>query len=109
MNRRGGWPTSLAYSVEALAALALAEGSPAVAARALAAAEAARGSAALPHTPALPPVIAQLVERSRAQLGEGAFEAAWAAGRGEDLPTALERALRDLGDGSLPTGSREGG
>ncbi len=51
----------------------------------------------MPLTPALPPVIGRLVERSRAELGDAAFASVWEEGRGEELPDALERALADLG------------
>ena len=46
VNRRTGQPTSIAYSLEGLAGLGLAEGRPDVAARALAASAAARGRSA---------------------------------------------------------------
>ena len=62
----GGHPTGIAYSLEGLAAVALADGRPAVAARALAAAAAARrDSVASPLWPVLTPLVDDLTLRSR--------------------------------------------
>jgi predicted ATPase/class 3 adenylate cyclase len=94
VNRQAGLPTNIAYSLEGMAALALAEARPAVAARSLAAATAARGRTALPLTPTLPPLIEQLVARSRAMLGEEEFEHAWAEGQSLSLVEALDRTLQ---------------
>ena len=98
VNRRGGRPTSLAYSLEGPAALALAEDRPAAAARYLAAAAAARGTKALPLAPALPPLVDQLVRRAREVLGDEAFDRAAADGRRWSLPAALDRALEELSE-----------
>jgi hypothetical protein len=92
INRRTGLPTNLAYSLEGTAGLALAEDRPDVAARALGAAAAARGRIALPLTPTLPPLIEQLVAKSRALLGD-AFEDVWAEGQALSLVEALDRTL----------------
>jgi hypothetical protein len=95
-NLRAGQQTSLAYSLEGLAAVALAEGRCAVAASTLAAADEARGRSALPLTPGLPPLVRALVGRCRELLGEDAFERTWAEGRRWSLRQALELALHDL-------------
>jgi hypothetical protein len=96
-NRRAGQQTSTAYSLEALAALALAEGRADVAARTLAAAAAARGQTARPLTPALPPLVGDLVVHGRALLG-GAFDDLWAEGRRWPVAHALVRALQDMAE-----------
>jgi hypothetical protein len=93
VNRRSGQSTSIAYSLEGLAGLALAEGRPEVAARAFAAAGAARGRSALPLTPALPPLIDAMVDSCRQALGEPAFSAATAEGASWSLLDALQRTL----------------
>lgn len=102
VNRRAGEPTSMAYSLEGLAAVALAEGRPSVAAYSLGAATAARDHNALPLTPALPPLVDQLIVRAREQLKEDAFVLATADGRGCSLHEALDRALQEL---SQPAGT----
>jgi hypothetical protein len=99
-NLRAGQQTSLAYSLEGLAAVALAEGRCAVAARTLAAADEARRRSALPLAPGLPPLVQRLVGRCRELLGEDVFERTWAEGRRWSLRQALELALQDL---SAPT------
>ena len=71
-NRRGGHPTGIAYSLEGLAAVALADRRPAVAARALAAASAARRDVASPLWPVLTPLVDDLTARAREQLGADA-------------------------------------
>jgi predicted ATPase len=63
-NRRGGHPTGVAYSLEGLAAVALADGRPTVAARALAAAAAARRDIASPLWPVLTPLVDDLTARA---------------------------------------------
>jgi len=93
VNRRSGQPTAIAYSLEGLAGLALAEARPEVAARALAAAAAARGRSALPLTPALPPVIGRMVDRCRELLGEVGFDEATSEGSSWTLLDALRRTL----------------
>jgi len=95
-NLRTGQQTSMAYSLEGLAALALAEGRCAVAARTLAAADEARARSALPLTPGLPPLVRRLVLRCRELLGEDVFERTWEEGRRWSLRPALEVALQTL-------------
>ena len=92
INRRNGHPTGVAYSLEGLAAVALADGRPAAALRALAAAAAARSDVASPLWPVLTPVVADLTARAAAALGEHA-EAAAAEGRGAQLLQILGRTL----------------
>jgi predicted ATPase/class 3 adenylate cyclase len=95
-NLRAGQQTSMAYSLEGLAAVALAEGRCAVATRTLASADEGRGGSAVPLTPGLPPLVRALVGRCRELLGEEAFERAWGEGRRWSLRQALELALDDL-------------
>jgi hypothetical protein len=100
-NLRAGQQTSMAYSLEGLAAVALAEGRCAVAARTLASADEARQRSALPLTPGLPPLVQRLAVRCRELLGEEVFERTWAEGRRWSLQQALELSLHDL---SAPVG-----
>ncbi len=102
-NLRAGQQTSMAYSLEGLAAVALAEGRCSVAARTLASADEARGRSALPLTPGLPPLVRALVGRCRELLGEEAFERTWAEGRRWSLRQALELALNDLSAPPTPS------
>ncbi|MGY1620194.1 ATP-binding protein [Geodermatophilus sp. SYSU D00691] len=95
-NQRWGQTTAIAYSLEGLAAVALADGHPAVAARALAAAAAARRHIAAPLTPALPPLVADLAARSRSQLGDQAYDAACHEGGQWSPQHALERTLDEI-------------
>jgi predicted ATPase/class 3 adenylate cyclase len=95
-NLRAGQQTSLAYSLEGLAAVALAEGRCLVAARSLAAADEARGRSALPLTPGLPPLVRRLADRCRELLGDEVFDRTWAEGRRWSLRQALDLALQDL-------------
>jgi hypothetical protein len=97
-NRRSRHPTGIAYSLEGLAAVALADGRPAVAARALAAAEAARRDVASPLWPVLSSLVEDVAARSRAALGDDATEAAVAEGRESDLRQVLDRTLAVLSD-----------
>ncbi|HLM06667.1 MAG TPA: adenylate/guanylate cyclase domain-containing protein [Blastococcus sp.] len=92
----------ITYSLEALAALALADGHPAVAARALAAAAAARRIVDEPLGPALGPLGDDLTAQAHEQLGDQAFETASAEGRQWSLPQALDRTLEDLSDQDRP-------
>ncbi|MGY1619238.1 ATP-binding protein [Geodermatophilus sp. SYSU D00691] len=101
-NQRAGQQTSMAYSLEGLASLALAERRPAVAARSLAAAAAARGRNARLLTPALPPLIEQIVTRCRELLGQDAFELAWTEGERSTLHQALEQTLQELSEPAAP-------
>jgi hypothetical protein len=96
-NRRGGHPTGIAYSLEGLAAVALTDGQPAVAARALAAADAARRDVASPLWPVLTPLVDGLTARARNKLGDEAG-AAIAEGRESDLRHVLDRTLEELTD-----------
>jgi hypothetical protein len=96
-NRRGGHPTGIAYSLEGLAAVALTDGRPAVAARALAAADAARRDVASPLWPVLTPLVEGLTARARNKLGDEAG-AAIAEGRESDLRRVLDRTLEELTD-----------
>jgi len=96
-NRRGGHPSGIAYSLEGLAAVALTDGRPAVAARALAAADAARRDVASPLWPVLTPLVDGLTTRARDQLGDEAG-AAIAEGRESDLRHVLDRTLEELTD-----------
>ena len=97
-NRRSGHPTGIAYSLEGLAAVALADGRPAVAARALAAAAAARRDVASPLWPVLTPLVDDLTARAREPAGRRTAEAAVAEGRESDLRQVLDRTLTALAD-----------
>jgi hypothetical protein len=96
INRRRGRPSGIAYSLEGLGAVALAEDRPAVAARALAAAAAARHDLAPPLWPALTPLVDDVASRSRRSLGSQAADAAEAEGRQETIEQILDRTLQDL-------------
>ena len=93
-NRRGGQPSNTAYSLEGLAAVALTDGRPAVAARALAAA--AGVHLAAPLSAVLPLLVAPLAARARERLGDEAYEVACAEGRQWPLSDALEQTLAAL-------------
>jgi predicted ATPase/class 3 adenylate cyclase len=101
-NRRGGQPSGMAYSLEGLAALALADGRPGVTARSLAAAAAARQKANTPFWVTLQPLLSDLADRARNQLGDEAYEVACAEGRDWPALQALDRALGELADADLP-------
>jgi predicted ATPase/class 3 adenylate cyclase len=94
-NRRGGHPTGIAYSLEGLAAVALDDGRPAVAARALAAAAAARRDVASPLWPALTPLVDGLTARARNQSGDRA-QPAVAEDSELDLRQVLDRTLTEI-------------
>jgi hypothetical protein len=98
-NRRVGQPSSTAYSLEGLAALALAHGLPAVAARALAAAQPVHLVAQLSSV--LPLLVTPLAARAREELGDEAYDAASAEGRQWSLDLALDRTLRALSDAGV--------
>jgi hypothetical protein len=98
-NRRSGHPTGIAYSLEGLAAVALADGRPAVAARAVAAADAARHGVASPLWPVLCPLVDDLTARSRAALGSEAMATAVVEGRESDLGEVLGRTLAAVSEG----------
>ncbi|HEX2064417.1 MAG TPA: hypothetical protein VHE80_08345, partial [Acidimicrobiales bacterium] len=95
-NRRGGQRTSMAYSTDGLAAVALEAGQPAAAARALAAGAALREHLGYPPSPAFPPVLEALARRCRAELGDEDYEATVAEGRSWDVEDAIDRTLEVL-------------
>jgi hypothetical protein len=95
-NRRAFEPTSMVYSLEGLAAVAVAEGRPSLATRSLAAAAAARDHTAVPLPPTLAPLVDQLSVRAREQLGDDAFFEAAAEGRRCSVHDALHEALQEL-------------
>jgi hypothetical protein len=95
-NRRGGHPTGIAYSLEGLAAVALADGRPAVATRALAAAAAARRDVASPLWPVLTPLVDDLTARALDELGD--HTAAVAEGTESDLRQVLDLTLTEVAD-----------
>ncbi|TKJ28858.1 adenylate/guanylate cyclase domain-containing protein [Blastococcus sp. CCUG 61487] len=96
VNRRGGQPTGMAYSLDGLAALALAMGCATVAARALAAARATRERAGNPASAAFVPLLDDLTARARDHLGDRAYEAAAAEGGEWWVVEALDRTLDAL-------------
>jgi len=104
INRRGGQPTGMAYSLDGLAALALAQGRPVTTAQALGAARAAREGAGHPPSAAFVPLLDDLTSRARSQLGAAAFEEAAAEGRDWPAVEALDRLLDEL-SGPVPTGT----
>ncbi len=95
-NRRGGQRTSMAYSTDGLAAVALEIGQPAVAARALAAGATLREHLGYPPSPAFPPVLEAMARRCRAELGDDAYQAAVAEGSSWDVDDAIDRTLEAL-------------
>jgi predicted ATPase/class 3 adenylate cyclase len=99
-NRRGGQPTAIAYALEGLAAVALADGRPTVAAQALGAATAMREHLALPRPPALSPLLDDVADRARRQLGDDAYAAACAEARQWPSPEALDRTFEGLTHGN---------
>jgi predicted ATPase/class 3 adenylate cyclase len=95
-NQQAGDPSSMAFSLEGLAAVALADGLSDVAARALAAAAAARGKVAMAQFPTLAPVVEDLVRRTRELLGDQAYERAVAEGSEWSLRQALDQSMAEL-------------
>jgi hypothetical protein len=95
-NLAGGQPSSTAYSLDGLAALALADRRPDVAARALAAASALRQRIRHVLSPALRPLVDDLAAQAREQLGPAAYEAAVAEAGGWPVADALARTMQDL-------------
>ncbi|MGY1601688.1 ATP-binding protein [Geodermatophilus sp. SYSU D00815] len=91
--RHAGQRASTAHALEGLAALALADGHAAVAARALGAAASVRTAIGTPLSPALPLLLDDLAARAREQLGDEAYGAARAEGMTWSLQEALERTL----------------
>ena len=98
ISRRSGRPTAMAFALEGLAALAVAEDRPAVAVRSLAVAAAARGAQALPLQPPVAALVLELADRARVLLGVDASDREEAAARGWSLAHALDRALEDLAE-----------
>lgn len=92
-SQRSGQRSSMAYGLDGLAAAAVDMGHAEVAAKALAASEAARGS--LDRTPwaSFVPFIDEVAQAAGAQLGESAYDAARAEGARSDLGHALLEAL----------------
>jgi predicted ATPase/class 3 adenylate cyclase len=95
-NLRGGQPTSMSYSLEGLAAVALADRRPDVAAGALAAASAVRERIKHVLSPVLRPIVEELASRARGELGDRKYEAVSAAGRSWQAREAVERTLDEL-------------
>jgi predicted ATPase/class 3 adenylate cyclase len=106
LNRRGNQPASIASSLEGLAAVALADGRPAAAATALAAAKTARLTVGTPLTPALPPLMDRLAAGAREQLGDESYDRAWAEGCRLPLLEALDRTLDAVGEADARPGPR---
>ncbi|WP_448627677.1 ATP-binding protein [Geodermatophilus sp. URMC 64] len=104
--RRAGQIASTAHALEGLAALALADGRPEVAARALGASGAVRAYVGTPLSAALPLLLDDLTARAREQLGDEAYEAASTEGRQWPLSEALARTLEDLAPTNRPATSR---
>jgi hypothetical protein len=50
----------------------------------------------MPLTPALPPVVNQLMTRAREQLGDDVFAEAWSEGYRWPVLEALDRTLQEL-------------
>jgi tetratricopeptide (TPR) repeat protein len=100
--RRNGDPTSIVHALEGLAAVALAHGRPAVATRALAAVAGARQNTPTPLWPVISSLAADLAARSRAELGQEHYEAAWEEGHEWPLVPALNRTLDELADADTP-------
>jgi hypothetical protein len=96
VNRRSGRPTSVAYSLEGLAALALAEEQPALAVRNLTVAAVSRGSQALPLQPSVVPLVERLITRARELLGDEAFDREEVEAQRWSPPDALDRAVHEL-------------
>jgi predicted ATPase/class 3 adenylate cyclase len=96
INRRGGQPSGMAYSLDGLAAMSLTAGRPEVAARALAAARAVRERVGHPPSLAFMPLLEDLVAQARSALGDEAYEAAAAEGGQWSVFDALDRTLDEL-------------
>jgi len=103
VNRRDGQPTSIAFSLEGLAAVGLADGRPTVTAQALAVATAMRHHLALPRTPALAGLMDDLAARAREQLGSDVYDEAWTQAEGRPYLQALDRTLADLAEAEPST------
>jgi predicted ATPase/class 3 adenylate cyclase len=102
LNRRSRSPSTMVHGLEGLASVALIDGRPDVAARALAAAASARHDVATAVASALTPLIADVAARSREQLGDQTYNAACAEGRQWSLPHALDQTLAALADWTGP-------
>jgi hypothetical protein len=100
--RRNGSRMGIVQALEGLAAMALADSRPATATRALAAVDGARQNAPMVLWPVIASLAADLADRSRTELGNEHFEAAWDEGRNWSLVQALDRTLEQLGDTDTP-------
>jgi hypothetical protein len=96
INRRGGQPTGMAYSLDGLAAMALAAGRPETAARALASARAARDRAGNPPSLAFLSLLDDVMARTRDRLGDDGYAAAAVEGARWSTVEALDRLLEEL-------------
>jgi hypothetical protein len=108
VNRHSGQPSNFASSLEGLAAIALTDDHPTVAARALAAAAVTRRNAASATFPELAPLVEDLATRAREQLGDASYEAAWEEGSHWSAQQALDRTLEGLPDAERPSDSGAG-
>jgi hypothetical protein len=98
INRRGGQPSRIADSLEGLAAVALADDHPAVAARALTAATAVRSTVGTTLFPGFVRLVDDLVRRSRERLGDEAYAAARTEALQWSPRDALDRTLGALAE-----------
>ncbi|CCH88146.1 protein of unknown function [Modestobacter italicus] len=105
-NRRNGTPANMVHGLVGLAAVALEDGRPAAAARALGAVDRARQDTTPPLWPVLGTLTEELTARTRQQLGVEGHEAASAEGRGWSLVQALDRTLAET---AAAGGSRSDG
>lgn len=97
-----GWWLACLDALDVLAAVAVEQDDPERAARYLAAVSAAREQHGVPRVPPAADRWSALAERARAQAGAGAFDAAWAAGRGLSARDAAAYALRSRGSRRRP-------
>lgn len=95
-NLQGGQATSIAHSLDALAAAALAHQRPAVAAQALASSAAIRDHIGQPPSRIFQPMLDELAHRCRALLGDERYETAVSVGRRWEPVVALRRTLDAL-------------
>ena len=109
LQRAIGERLYLSFALDECAKLAVAEGAAERAARLAGAAEAVRMSLGA----AQPPDLAEELERHlapvRAALGEAAFAASWAAGRGMALDDAVDLALQGVPAHEALAGGQDGG
>jgi predicted ATPase/class 3 adenylate cyclase/Tfp pilus assembly protein PilF len=93
LYREVGDQSEIAECLEGLAGVAGAQGEAVRAARLFGAADALREAVGVPREPADPTGVARHLAAARAALGEAAFDAAWAEGRGMALEEAVGEAL----------------